>query len=45
MRLTISTLETVDDEFGEMKMPEPKPEIEETVAKPEVEKGSRNQRL
>ena len=23
--------ETVDDEFGEMKMPEPKPEIEETV--------------
>ena len=30
--------ETVDDEFGEMKMPEPKPEIEETVEKePEVE--------
>ena len=30
--------ETVDDEFGEMKMPEPKPEIEETVEEePEVE--------
>ena len=28
--------ETVDDEFGEMKMPEPKPEIEETV-EPEIE--------
>ena len=31
--------ETVDDEFGEMKMPEPKPEIEETVEEePEIEK-------
>ena len=30
--------ETVDDEFGEMKMPEPKPEIEETVEEePEIE--------
>ena len=30
--------ETVDDEFGEMKMPEPKPEIEETVEEePETE--------
>ena len=30
--------ETVDDEFGEMEMPEPKPEIEETVEEePEVE--------
>ena len=30
--------ETVDDEFGEMKMPEPKPEIEETVEEePDVE--------
>lgn len=30
--------ETVDDEFGEMKMPEPKPEIEETVEEePEAE--------
>ena len=30
--------ETVDDEFGEMKMPEPKPEIEETVEEePKVE--------
>ena len=30
--------ETVDDEFGEMRMPEPKPEIEETVEEePEVE--------
>ena len=30
--------ETVDDEVGEMKMPEPKPEIEETVEEePEVE--------
>ena len=29
--------ETVDDEFGEMKMPEPKPEIEETVEEePEI---------
>ena len=30
--------ETLDDEFGEMKMPEPKPEIEETVEEePEIE--------
>ena len=30
--------ETVDDEFGEMKMPEPKPESEETVEEePEIE--------
>ncbi len=30
--------ETMDDEFGEMKMPEPKPEIEETVEEePETE--------
>ena len=30
--------ETVDDEFGEMKMPEPEPEIEETVEEePEIE--------
>ena len=30
--------QTVDDEFGEMKMPEPKPEIEETVEEePEIE--------